>query len=311
MSEIVMRQVVADFLRQRMAEDDKVVVINADLGTACGTLSLAKDFPERVLNVGIAEANMASVAAGLASYGYKPVIFSFTPFAVRRACDQLAISVSYARLKVVVVGTDPGVSATMNGGTHMSVEDTATMRAMPGFLIYEPSDCAQYAKALPAIMDYPGPVYVRQARKLTPPVYPAQNAFDLLTADLLRVGTDVTLIASGLEIEQAMGAADALAAAGILAEVLGIHTVKPLDADAIVASVEKTGCAVVCDNQNVIGGLCGAVAETLAQRRPTPLEFIGFPDCFGAVGKLGELQTQFGMTAQDIAAAAKRVIARK
>ena len=255
---------------------------------------------------------MVGVAAGLASYGYKPFVFSFAPFVTRRVADQLAISVSYAGLKVVVVGTDPGVSAQMNGGTHMGVEDTAIMRAIPGFLVYEPSDCCQYLEALPAILAHDGPVYIRQVRKLAPPVYPRLNGeFRLGKADLLREGTDVTLIASGLEIEQAMKAAEALAAEGISAEVLGIHTVKPIDTDAIVASVGKTGCAVVCDNQSVIGGLCSAVAETLALHRPTPLEFVGFQDCFGAVGKMDYLMERFQMKDHNIADAARRVMAKK
>ena len=204
---------------------DKIVVINADLGTACGTLGLAKVYPDRVLNVGIAESNMAGVAAGLAAYGYKPYIFTFAPFATRRIADQLAISISYAGLKVVIVGTDPGVSAQMNGGTHMGVEDTAIARAIPGIMVYEPSDCGQYALALPQIDAYEGPVFIRQLRKITPPVYkPLNGDFDLLTADVLREGNDVSLIASGVEIEQAMKAAETLAASGIQADVIGVHT---------------------------------------------------------------------------------------
>lgn len=311
-SSLPMRQVAADWLKEKMAEDDKIIVINADLGSACGTGGLAKVYPDRVLNVGIAEANMAGVAAGLSAYGYKPYIFTFAPFATRRMCDQLAISISYAGLKAVIIGTDPGVSAQMNGGTHMGVEDTAIARAIPGILVYEPSDCGQYALALPQIDAYDGPVFIRQLRKITPPVYPSVSGeFDLLTADVLREGTDVSLIASGVEIEQAMNAADILSAEGISAEVIGVHTVKPLDKDTIIASVRKTGCAVVCDNHNVIGGLCGAVAETLALNLPTPLEYIGFQDCFGSVGKMSDLMERFEMKDHNIVDAAKKVISRK
>ncbi len=307
-----MRQVCADWLKEKMAEDEKIIVINADLGGACGTAKLAEDFPDRVLNVGIAEANMAGVAAGLAAYGYKPYIFTFAPFATRRMADQLAISISYAGLKVVIVGTDPGVSAQMNGGTHMGVEDTAIARAIPGIMVFEPSDCGQYAEALPAIDAYEGPVFIRQLRKITPPVYkPVGKGFDLLTADILKEGTDVSLIASGVEIEQAMKAADTLAGKGISAEVIGVHTIKPLDTDTIIASVTKTGCAVVCDNHNVIGGLCGAVAETLALHKPTPLEFIGFQDTFGSVGKMGDLMERFELKDHNIVDAAEKVLARK
>ncbi len=308
---IPMRQVVADWLNANMAEDDRIVVLNADLGGACGTQGLSKSWPDRVFNVGIAEANMAGVAAGLAAYGYKPFIFSFGPFVTRRIADQLAISISYAGLKVVVVGTDPGVGATMNGGTHMPVEDAAIMRAIPGFLVYEPSDNEQYEKALPAILDYPGPVYIRQARKMTPPVYPALNEFDLLRADLLREGTDVTLITAGLEIDQTMKAAALLEQKGIRAEVLGVHTCKPLDVETVLRSVEKTGCAVVCENHSVIGGLGSAVAEALARTSPTPLEFIGFQDCFGGVGPMADLQEYFGMADHFIVDAAEKVMQRK
>lgn len=311
MAEKPMRQVMADWLDNKMAEDDKIVVLNADLGGACGTQGLAKKWPTRVFNVGIAEANMAGVAAGLAAYGYKPYIFSFGPFVTRRIADQAAISISYAGLKVVIVGTDPGVGATMNGGTHMPVEDAAIMRAIPGFLVYEPGDNEQYELALPEIHNYPGPVYIRQARKMTLKRYEPLNAFSFLGADLLREGTDVTLICAGLEIEQAMKAAELLAGQGVSAEVLGIHTIKPLDVESVLRSVEKTGCAVVCENHSVIGGLGSAVAEALAKSRPTPLEFIGFQDCFGGVGKLGDLQKYFHMTDQDIAEAARRVMARK
>lgn len=308
---IPMRQVMADWLDARMAGDDRIVVLNADLGGACGTQGLAKKFPERVFNVGIAEANMAGVAAGLAAYGYKPYIFSFGPFVTRRIADQAAISISYAGLKVVIVGTDPGIGATMNGGTHMPVEDAAIMRAIPGYLVYEPGDNAQYVKALPELDAYPGPVYIRQARKMTPAEFTPLNEFSLLGADLLREGTDVTLICAGLEIEPAMQAVEALAQKGVSAEVLGIHTIKPLDIDGVRKSVEKTGCAVVCENHSVVGGLGGAVAEGLARTCPTPLEFIGFQDCFGGVGKLEDLRAYFHMTAEDIAQAAETAMARK
>ena len=292
-----MRQVAAGYLKEQMAQDDKVIVINADLGGACGTAGLAKDFPDRTLNVGIAEANMVGVAAGLASYGYKPFIFTFAPFATRRVADQLAISVSYAGLKVVVVGTDPGVSAQMNGGTHMGVEDTAIMRAIPGFLVYEPSDCGQYLEALPQIMAHDGPVYIRQLRKLAPPVYPRLNGeFKLGKADLLREGTDVTLIASGVEIEQAMGAADALAAEGVEAAVIDPYTVKPLDVELIRAWAAKTGAVVTAENHNKIGGLYSAVTECLSQKLPTPVHYVAVEDEYGEVGPVDYLAERFGLT---------------
>lgn len=308
-----MRVVMADFLKRQMAIDDKIVVIDADLAKANGTYGLREIYPGRAFDVGIAEANMASMAAGLASYGYKPFIFSFCPFVTRRIADQVAISIAYAGMDVKIVGTDPGITAQLNGATHLSVEDVGVMRSIPEMVIFEPADCEQFAKALPLILAYKGPVYIRQLRKLPVKSFFMDDnyKFDLFRADVMREGTGVTIFATGIEVEQAMMAAEILNEQEISVEVINVHTIKPLDVETIVKSVRKTKCAVVCENHNVIGGLGSGIAETLAQNTPTPLEFIGIQDRFGEVGKISYLIKAFKMDSASIVEAVHKVIERK
>jgi len=308
-----MRAVMADWLKEKMAEDEKLVVIDADLARANGTLGLRKEFPDRALDVGIAESNMASVAAGLSSYGFKPFIFTFCPFATRRICDQVTISIVYAKQNVKIVGTDPGIAAAFNGGTHMTLEDIGVMRSIPGMVIYEPADGAQLAKALPQIYNYDKPVYIRLFRKVPAKTYFDRDdyEFNLFQADIMREGKDVTLFASGVEVKEAMDAADILAKEGFSAEVINIHTIKPLDTLTVITSVRKTGCAVSCENHNIIGGLGSAVAQALSQDYPVPLEYIGMKDCFSEVGKTDYLVKKDGMDAESIVNAAKKSMRKK
>jgi transketolase len=308
-----MRDIMASQLGERMKSDDGLFLLDADLARANGTLELYSRHPERTADVGIAEANMACIAAGLASYGFRPFIFTFTAFATRRICDQLAISIAYAGMDVKIVGTDPGLSAELNGGTHMSVEDVGVVRSIPSMVIFEPVDGDQLAKAMPQIFEYRGPLYIRLFRKVPPATYFAGDdyRFDLFSADVLRPGTDVSIFATGIEVHEAMQAADILSGEGVSAEVVNVHTIKPIDAEAILASVEKTGCAVSCENHNVVGGLGSAVAETLAGALPVPLERIGIPDRFGEVGKRPDLVKAMGMDAASVTAAARRAMERK
>jgi transketolase len=255
---------------------------------------------------------MASIAAGMASYGYKPFILTFCAFATRRICDQVAISIAYSNQNVKIVGTDPGISAELNGGTHISVEDIGVRRSIPGMVIFEPVDGDQLAKAMPSILAYEGPMYIRLFRKVPPKTYfDMPYEFNLFGVDLLREGCDVSIFATGIEVKQAMDAADKLAAGGIQAEVINIHTIKPLDTQAVVQSVKKTRCAVTCDNHNIIGGLGSAVAETLAKFNPAPIEFIGINDHFSEVGKMPFLLEKYHMDAISIVEAAKKSMSRK
>jgi transketolase len=306
-----MRQVLAGELDSLMSKDERIVVIDADLARANGTMSLRDKYPERAFDVGIAEQNMAAVAAGMAAYGFIPFIGSFTPFATRRICDQITISIAYAKRNVKIIGSDPGISAELNGGTHMSMEDIGVLRSIPGIVIFEPVDSVQLAKALPAIVEYDGPVYIRMFRKASPIVFKDDYKFELFKADMVREGRDVTLFATGIMVAEALKADEMLKAEGITAEIINIHTIKPIDREAVVKSAKKTGAVVTCENHNVIGGLKSAVAEVLVEEYPVPVKGIGVQDHFGEVAKMDYLKKKYHMTAEDIVKAVKAAIAMK
>ena len=305
-----MRQAYAECLRELMLKDRRVVLLDADLSKASGTLALHKEFPEQTLDVGIAEANMASVAAGLESYGFKPWIESFAVFASRRILDQITLSIAYAGRNVKIVGTDPGIGAELNGGTHMAVTDLNALRGVPGMVVFEPADERQMRQAMPVLNAYEGPVYMRLFRKACPDIFPENYVFDLFRADLLQEGRDVTIFASGVELREALDAAELLKNEGISAEVINVHTLKPIDRETVTASVRKTGCAVTAENHNVIGGLHSAVLEALEEEK-IPVTAVGFRDRFGEVGKIPYLREAAGLTAEEIVRQAKRAIALK
>ena len=305
-----MREVLASCLDEMMAADPKVVVLDADLAKADGTAGLRKKYPNQAFDVGIAEQNMASVAAGMASYGYKPYITSFSPFATRRLLDQLTVSIAYSGQNVKVVGTDPGITAEVNGGTHMGLEDIGCLRSVAGVAIFEPSDAEQLRQAMPQIHAHEGCLYIRLFRKDLPLIHADGYRFDLYKADVLRAGTDVTLFVSGFLTADTLKAADVLAEEGIRAEVVEVHTIKPVDVATVAASVAKTGCAVTIENHNVVGGFGSAILEAMAEA-PVPTVRVGVPDRFGEVGKLPYLRKVMGMTLEDIVAAARRAISLK
>ena len=305
-----MRQAYAECLRELMLKDRRVVLLDADLSKASGTLALHKEFPEQTLDVGIAEANMASVAAGLESYGFKPWIESFAVFASRRILDQITLSIAYAGRNVKIVGTDPGIGAELNGGTHMAVTDLNALRGVPGMVVFEPADERQLRQAMPVLNVYEGPVYMRLFRKACPDIFPENYVFDLFRADLLQEGRDVTVFASGVELREALDAAELLKNEGISAEVINVHTLKPIDRETVAASVRKTGCAVTAEKHSVIGGLHSAVLEALEEEK-IPVTAVGFRDRFGEVGKIPYLREAAGLTAEEIVRQAKRAIALK
>ena len=305
-----MRAVYAECLAKLMERDRHVCVLDADLSKASGTRGLYERFPDQMFDCGIAEQNMASIAAGLSSYGFKPWIESFTPFATRRICDQIAISIAYAKQNVKIVGTDPGISAELNGGTHMSMEDIGVLRSIPGVVIFEPVDAVQLRAAMPVINDYDGCVYVRLFRKELPDVFGADYKFDLFKADTLRWGTDLTICVSGMLTADVLTAAETLAGEGISCEVINVHTIKPVDAETVTASARKTGAVLTVENHNIIGGLHSAVLETLA-REKIPVCAVGVQDRFGEVGKLPYLREVMGLTVEHIVTAAKRAVTLK
>ena len=305
-----MRAMYAQCLGELMEKDPKLVLLDADLSKACGTFPLRKRFPNRIFDCGVAEQNMISIAAGLASYDYRPWAESFAPFATRRVCDQIAISVCYAKRNVKIVGTDPGIAAELNGGTHMSLEDMGTVRSIPGLVVFEPTDTVQLKAAMPVLHAYEGPVYMRMNRKEFPTVFSEGYAFDLFKADTLRQGADVTIFAAGLMVSESLKAAEELAGEGISCEVINVHTIKPIDRETVIASAHRTGVVVTAENHNVIGGLHSAVLEALAHD-PVPAWAVGAEDRFGEVGKLPYLKEALGLNADHVAAVVREAVKHK
>ena len=305
-----MRAIYAECLAKLMENDRHVVLLDADLAKASGTIKLRERFPKQIFDCGVAEQNMASIAAGLSSYGFKPWIESFTPFASRRICDQIAISIAYAKQNVKIVGTDPGISAELNGGTHMSMEDIGVLRSIPDLVIFEPVDGVQLRAAMPVLNDYPGAVYIRLFRKELPDVFPTDYQFDLFKADTLRTGRDLSIFVSGMLTKDVLDAANALETEGISCDVINIHTIKPIDREAVIASAKKTGAVLTVENHNVIGGLHSAVLEALAAEK-IPVTAVGVMDRFGEVGKLPYLREVTGLTVENIIKTAKEAVALK
>ena len=295
-----MREMFAQEIEKQMLQNDKIVILNADLAKPNGFGNLAKKYPERVINVGIAEQNMACVAAGMSSYGFIPFICTFTPFATRRICDQIAISICYARQNVKIIGTDPGITAEFNGGTHMSVEDIGVLRSIPNMVIFEPVDNIQLKAMLPQILEYNGPVYIRMLRKTAPDIFENSEQFDLFKSKKIKDGKDISIFCSGIMVEESIKAAKILESQGINAEIINLHTIKPIDKEAIINSVKKTRAAVTAENHNVIGGLRSAVAEVICENFPVPLKAVGIQDLFGQVGKLPFLKQAYSMRDEDI-----------
>lgn len=302
------RQALRNALAELMEKDSRICLIDADLAKPNGTFPLYEKFPERCFNAGISEANMASVAAGLSAYGMIPFIVTFTPFASRRICDQIAVSVAYAKQKVIIIGTDPGITAELNGGTHMSFEDVSVLRAIPTLMIYDAADANQFAQAIPQLLEYEGPVYVRIPRKTRPDVFGEEYKFELGRADIVKKGKDISIISTGTMVYEALLASKELEEEGISAEVISVNTIKPLDEETILSSVKKTNKAITCENHNVIGGLYSAVAELLCREYPIYLKGIGIKDQFGQVGKYEDLLKAYSMTKEDIKKLIKKMI---
>lgn len=306
-----LRETYVDWLIEAAAKDERIVLLEADLSKAAGTPRFKEKYPDRLINVGIAEANMVGVAAGMSAMGKIPFTHTFTAFASRRCCDQVTLSVAYAGLNVKLMGSDPGVTAELNGGTHMSMEDVAIMRNIPGMVIYEPVDSPQLKKMMPQILAHEGPVYIRLLRRNAVQVFDENDEFILGKGTMLREGTDVTIIASGIMVAEAVKAGQTLAAEGISAEIINIHTIKPLDTELVLASAKKTGAVVTAENGSVLNGLGGAVCETLCENLPVPVKRVGVKDHFGEVGLTPFLQEKYGLTDKEIVAAAKAAIAMK
>ena len=305
------RDIIAASLEAQMDADPRVCYLDADLMNCIGTRKLAAKYPLRAINCGIAEANMIGVAAGMSAAGMIPYAHTFGIFASRRVMDQAFLSVAYAKLNVRVLGSDPGVTAALNGGTHMPFEDMAPYLAIPKAIAIEVCDCAQAASIMEQVKDMYGLIYIRFMRKNPVAVYPEGTKFEVGRGALLRDGDDVTIMASGIMVAESLKAADQLAAEGISARVIDMFTWKPIDAALIEESARKTGAIVTAENHNYLSGLGAQVAEVVTSTYPVPVMRVGVEDEFGEVGPEDYLRKRFEMTAEKVVAKAKAAIAMK
>ena len=306
-----MRKVYCESLIELSKKNKKICILEADLMGSSGTSEYKKTFPDRTFDVGIAEANMISIAAGLSASGKIPFCTTFSPFIARRAFDQIAVSVVYAKQNVKLVGTDPGVVASNNGGTHMSFEDIGAMRSIPTMTVFEPVDSQMLKKAMPQIVKHEGPMYIRLYRKKAETVFDENFKFNLFKAIDLSKGKDVTLVASGIMVSKAIKAREILEKEGYSVGVISVHTIKPLDEQTIIQAAKRSGAIVVCENANKIGGLCSAVCETLSENFPTPVRRVAINDELGQVGSENYLCEVYGLTVENIIKNAKEVILLK
>ena len=287
-----------------------VVAVDADLTGSTTTKKLAEGgHADRLFNCGIAEQNMVDVAAGLATCGNIAFTGSFAVFGTGRAYDQIRNTVCYSGLNVKIAPTHAGVSVGPDGGSHQMLEDISLMAGLPHMRVLVPADYAAACAAIRLAAETPGPVYVRMGRASVPAVYADGVELELGRAYVLREGTDVTIVAVGVEVEQALIAADELAEQGISAEVIDAFSVKPLDEATIIASAKKTGAVVVAEEHSIHGGLCAQVAQALAQAHPNPMAFVAMEDRFGKSGEFEELLAYFGLDSKAIVKAVKRVTA--
>ena len=299
-------------------ENPNIVVLDADLSSSTYTKLFAKEFPERFFNFGIAEANMMGVAAGLASCGKIVFASTFAIFATQRAYNQFRQSIAYPGLNVKVAASHGGVSVGEDGTSHHCIEDIAAMRVLPGVSVVVPADAVETREAVRALVEHVGPAYLRLGRPKIPVFYEEDYGFEgekfkfrLGEAVVLRDGDDVALIATGLMVWEALQAAEELEKQGIRASVIDIHTIKPIDRDAILRAARKTGAVVTAEEHTIIGGLGSAVAEVLAEGYPVPMERVGVRDVWTESGPWRELLKKYGLTSLDIVEAARRVIERK
>lgn len=292
--------------------DQRLVVLDADLSKSTKTETFKKQYPERFINMGIAEGNMMAVAAGLATCGKVVFASSFAVFAAERACEQVRNSICYPNLNVKIGATHAGISVGEDGASHQAVEDIAIMRSLANMVVMSPADAVETRHAVKAAIEHDGPVYLRLGRLGVPAIYEESNfQFQLGKGITVSEGKDVTIIATGLMLHTAIEAKKILAEEGIGARIIDIHTIKPIDKDIIVKAAKETGAIVTAEEHNVIGGLGSAVAEVLVQNYPVPAKIVGLKDTFGKSGKPYALLEYFGLTAKNIAENAKEAIKMK
>ena len=311
MANIATRDAYGEALAELGAINDKVVVLDADLSKSTKTNDFKKVYPERFFNLGIAEQNLLGTAAGFAAAGKIPFASSFAVFAVGRAYDQIRNSIAYPNLNVKIAATHAGLTVGEDGGSHQMLEDIALMRAVPNMTVIVPADGVETKQVVMAAAEHQGPVYIRLGRPKVPVLLGDDYKFEIGKGVVLKEGTDVTLVGTGIMVSKAMEAADLLATDGISAAVVNISTIKPLDNALITEMAQKTGAVVTAEEHNIYGGLGSAVAEVLVETCPVPMARVGVEDKFGESGLPDELLEKYGLTAANIAAKAKVVIAKK
>ncbi len=298
---------------EEFGSDGNIYVFDSDLKSCTMTAYFADKYPERFFNMGIAEANMVDTAAGMAACGAVALVHTFAVFAAGRVYDQVRNSVAYPGLNVKIVGSHAGLTVGEDGATHQCIEDISLMRTIPGMTVVVPCDGSETRLATKAILEHTGPCYLRTGRCALDTVTDQfeNYHFELGKGVRLADGRDVTIIACGLMVQESLKAAELLEAEGISARVIDMHTIKPIDRELILKAADETGAIVTAEEHNIIGGLGGAVAEVLSSERPIPLERVGVNDCFGHSGHPEELLRHYGLAPEDVAAAAKKAIARK
>lgn len=311
MSEKIATRVAYGTALAEIGHNENIVVLDADLSKSTRTDLFKKKYPERHINMGIAEANMMAVAAGLATCGKTVFASTFAMFAAGRAFDQVRNSIGYPHLNVKIGATHAGITVGEDGASHQAIEDIALMRSIPGMTVISPADAVSTKVLVKKAAEMYGPVYLRLGRLDVPVIYPEDAEFEIGKGVCIKEGTDVTLIATGFMVEKALAAAEALKESGVSARVIDIHTIKPLDEEIIIKAAKETGAIVTCEEHNVLGGLGSAVAEVVVKNFPVPMEFVGVEDSFGKSGKPADLVEKYNLTAEKVIEKAKMVLGRK
>ncbi|EYE88852.1 transketolase [Fervidicella metallireducens AeB] len=312
MANLATREAYGIALAKLGQENKNIVVLDADLSKSTKTADFKKVCPERFFNMGIAEGDMMATAAGLSTCGKIPFVSTFAIFAAGRGFEQIRNSICYPELNVKIAATHAGLTVGEDGASHQAIEDISLMRSIPNMTVICPCDDVETMSAINAAAVYEGPIYIRLGRSSVPTLNDENTyKYEIGKAVTLREGKDVTIFATGIMVNEAIKAHEALLKDGISAEVINIHTIKPIDEEAVVFSAKKTGAVVTCEEHSVIGGLGSAVCEVLSENHPVPVKRIGVMDTFGESGKPGELLKEYGLTADNIVAAVKEVINKK
>ncbi|SDZ36555.1 transketolase [Proteiniborus ethanoligenes] len=312
MTMMATRDAYGEALKELGKINKDIVVLDADLSGSTKTGVFAKEFPERFINVGIAEQNLIGTAAGLATTGKIPFASSFAMFAAGRAFEIIRNSVAYPKLNVKIAATHAGLTVGEDGASHQALEDISIMRTIPNMVVLNPADGVETKAAIKKAAEYKGPVYIRLGRSKVPVIFDEESyEFEIGKGIKLREGTDVTIIATGIMVSLAMEAAEILKKEGLEVRVINIHTIKPIDKDIILEAARETRAIVTAEEHNIIGGLGSAVAEVLVESYPTVMERIGVMDTFGESGNGDELLKKYGLTAENIAVAARKAIGRR